>query len=382
MKPFILALCLLLSTSCLYAQALPVAGLDSANAVVILPPTQHMFQFSIPNTSTGPITSWQYVLTYLNGSPITTQTTSIYSPQFTYSLLPPISSVVLRLKQIVTDGQVSDSTTVLIPINCQVVTPALDYWISASPVSGGVVTFCAQTTDYSFGRDVSVQSPFLLSSGVHPQTACGTDTFSLPGPVRVCVQYWQCTCCGITHYLCDTFNMPCWRAPVVDFSTQVSGLSVQFQSTVTATAGATFDWDFGDGTTDSGASPTHVYSAQGMYYPCLTVVDTCGTTTVCDSIFAGLTAIGNPMAWQHSLRCIPNPNSGQFALILDSPLADHILVQVTDLQGRVLHVQDWDKPDGPGQLDLDLPLASGMYFLRLMPRSGVPAAMRMEVLGE
>jgi hypothetical protein len=56
-------------------------------------------------------------------------------------------------------------------------------------------------------------------------------------------------------------------------------------TTVTFNAGCSYDsdgtivsyqWDFGDGTTGSGPTPTHVYSASAAYSVTLTVVDNDG----------------------------------------------------------------------------------------------------------
>jgi PKD repeat protein len=58
-----------------------------------------------------------------------------------------------------------------------------------------------------------------------------------------------------------------------------------FQFTETSTYGASFLWNFGDGTTASSASPTHSYSSEGTYFVCLDVLDACGNlSSNCQSI--------------------------------------------------------------------------------------------------
>ena len=42
-----------------------------------------------------------------------------------------------------------------------------------------------------------------------------------------------------------------------------------------------YAWDFGDGTTGSGATPTHIYEAAGVYLVVLTLTDDCATTSRC-----------------------------------------------------------------------------------------------------
>ena len=46
---------------------------------------------------------------------------------------------------------------------------------------------------------------------------------------------------------------------------------------------ARYEWDFGDGMTGSGASPTHVYNKSGIYQVLLTVTDDSGTIRSSDS---------------------------------------------------------------------------------------------------
>lgn len=52
--------------------------------------------------------------------------------------------------------------------------------------------------------------------------------------------------------------------------------------------GATFAWDFGDGSTSTVPNPSHTYAAAGVYYVCLTVSNTNAggtcTETWCDSV--------------------------------------------------------------------------------------------------
>jgi large repetitive protein len=70
--------------------------------------------------------------------------------------------------------------------------------------------------------------------------------------------------------------------PVADFSaTPTSGtapLTVQFTDTSTGSP-ATWLWDFGDGTTGTDESPSHVYTSPGVYSITLTATNGAGTNT-------------------------------------------------------------------------------------------------------
>ncbi len=51
------------------------------------------------------------------------------------------------------------------------------------------------------------------------------------------------------------------------------------------TTGAnTFAWDFGDGTTSSEATPQHVYHSTGVFIVCMTATNSCGATSMCDTL--------------------------------------------------------------------------------------------------
>ena len=64
-------------------------------------------------------------------------------------------------------------------------------------------------------------------------------------------------------------------------------------------AGATYDWDFGDTNTGTGATVMHQYATAGLYYVTLVITDTnpsgCSSTNVIDlTIQVGASSPGNP----------------------------------------------------------------------------------------
>lgn len=70
--------------------------------------------------------------------------------------------------------------------------------------------------------------------------------------------------------------------PLADFNYTVNGLVATF--TDMSTGATSYHWDFGDGNSDTTANPVHTFSQNGTYNVCLTVSDSCGSDTICDSV--------------------------------------------------------------------------------------------------
>ena len=76
-------------------------------------------------------------------------------------------------------------------------------------------------------------------------------------------------------------------AKSLDFTYSGSGFSVNFinQSIIICSdTNQVYLWTFGDGDSSALRSPTHNYPSNGKYQVCLTISDSCGTQSFCDSI--------------------------------------------------------------------------------------------------
>lgn len=144
--------------------------------------------------------------------------------------------------------------------------------------------------------------------------------------------------------------------PYSDFSIldtlRCTSSSVGFTEQATG-LGLKYNWDFGDGTNGSGATPNHFYTKEGTYSVALTVVDTFGCTSKMTKL-ASVT-ISNPVA---------------AFTISDSAARCTLPVQATS-QSQNYNSLSWDFGDGATSI-LDNPFhlytVPGVYQLQLIAK--------------
>lgn len=153
-----------------------------------------------------------------------------------------------------------------------------------------------------------------------------------------------------------------------------NGQSVTFQST--ATIGLQFAWNFGDPTSVANTSqlfsPTHVFTAPGVYTVSLTVTNVatgCKSTTTQEITVTGF---GNDFAEVFKLNAAPNPFAGQTKIKYVLPEnANNVSIEVYDMIGRnVATILNGEyQAAGTYVFDYkneDLQTSSGVYMVRLI----------------
>jgi PKD repeat protein len=178
---------------------------------------------------------------------------------------------------------------------------------SVTGVSGSdiTVTFVNQsagnglTYDWQFsdGSSATDQNPVLtFQDGVYSATLTVTNV------------------CGETATYTDDVNA-CDMVEVDFTYTAISnGLSVEFTATTTQGAAVNYTWDFGDGNTGSGSSPTHTYAAEGLYDVTVTAENACGDAfTETQNVDVITIGIGD-VAFENNISVYPNPNNGLFTV--------------------------------------------------------------------
>lgn len=114
-----------------------------------------------------------------------------------------------------------------------------------------------------------------------------THTFPGQGVYTTCLVTSNGNC---SDTVCQTVTIGCPPPPVA-YSVTTGGLVASFTDNTPGTP-VGWLWDFGDGNIGTQQNPTHTYAVAGTYTVCLTVTDTCGTDSACQSV----TVCPNPVA--------------------------------------------------------------------------------------
>ncbi len=140
--------------------------------------------------------------------------------------------------------------------------------------------------------------------------------------------------------------------------------------------GATYAWDFGDGSTSTDPNPAHTYAAAGVYYVCLTVTNTNAggtcTDTWCDSVDTNLPprphhpghhhrdagSSATDMSSDVKVSVYPNPMSENATIYLENTSGNATL-RVYNLSGQIVLTKQVGNGDNNiNRTNLD----AGIYF--------------------
>ena len=157
-------------------------------------------------------------------------------------------------------------------------------------------------------------------------------------------------------------------------------------STYSQSGSVSYLWDFGDGTSDTGQFPTHVYTQAGTYALCITViavgqnanmVSTC-KDTYCDTLtvdstgaisYKNVNVVLNVYSPEQMnveennnqyVSLYPNPSHGSALLELEH----ESLILIYSMEGKL--IREWKSEGGKELLPV---LAPGTYFVRIKDQS-------------
>jgi hypothetical protein len=108
------------------------------------------------------------------------------------------------------------------------------------------------------------------------------------------------------------YNCGCKEVPEPKFSYSVSNGSTVTMN-YTGTSYSSIKWDFGDGTTDNTASPSHTFPANSYQTICVTVTKNCGDNVYCENIPLWPTRV-NEVSPADGITLYPNPAQSQLTI--------------------------------------------------------------------
>lgn len=129
-----------------------------------------------------------------------------------------------------------------------------------------------------------------FADGVVSSLASPSHTYALPGTYNVCLIASNFLCGADT--LCQDLavtgvSSPCNALFNIADDTINPDPNAHYVYNLSYGATLTYLWDFGDGTTSTSATPSHVYSGTGPYLLCLSIDNGAGCTDMfCDSLIS------------------------------------------------------------------------------------------------
>ena len=127
-------------------------------------------------------------------------------------------------------------------------------------------------------------------------------------------------------------------------------------------------WNFGDGQTSTQQNPGHIYTTQGIYDVSLTITNIFGTNTSTKSAFIYIVANGiNDNKGDIEYAIFPNPNEGNFTLMLNSNQNFKSRIEIMNSFGQLVYNEDFEIIAGEMHKNLQLDnLSRGIYFVSII----------------
>lgn len=136
-------------------------------------------------------------------------------------------------------------------------------------------------------------------------------------------------------------------APQADFTFSDQGDGAYQFADQSRNAPISWSWDFDDGSGSSLQNPTHTFSNSGDYNVCLTVSNSAGSNTSCQTVTVLLSSL-ETLKERYGFRLFPNPVRNHLRIQMEYPGARAPLVSFFNFAGQHLQTQPLN-----GQLRLD-----------------------------
>lgn len=201
----------------------------------------------------------------------------------------------------------------------------------------------------------TVSAPYSIS-GLAPGTAydvwvadiCPGDTSAYYGPVSL-----------------TTASGPMPVAAMSQIADSISGGFQYIAFDATASTNATsYSWDFGNGTTGTGAFALGSYTSAGVYTVILTATNGCGSDTAMMTVLVDISLVENALS--RSLNVYPNPAREEVYLSFSSEASTPVEIKISEVSGKqVMLIRDAGHAGNyNSKLDVSQ-LADGVYMLEI-----------------
>jgi PKD repeat protein len=161
----------------------------------------------------------------------------------------------------------------------------------------------------------------------------------------------------------ETSYITVLTTPVASFDYDDEGGTVTFDNTTTGST--SWQWDFGDGESSTEENPIHNYTATGEYNVVLIATNECGSTTVEMTVQVIVTGIED-FENIEIFNVFPNPNNGNFTLVLEGIGADDLKLEIYNILGQSIYNELIDFRNGYFTKEYSFNnTAAGTYILQL-----------------
>ncbi len=244
-----------------------------------------------------------------------------------------------------TDGNGCKATSPTTTVNVSSAPlPTLTIIGSATMCQGDTVILKSSSADtYLWANSSSVADSIIItSSGTYNVTTTNTNA---------------CNGVGQSADVVVTVN------PVPVAAGGISSASGNILTFSNSSTGATsYNWDFGDGSGTSNATPTHAYASSGTFNVILTAFNSfgCSDTTLVQIIITGVEEIKSIS----SINLFPNPMNGQAKLELETSKRTDLKITMYDITGKeILVIANTEVASGKHNFNIDATeIPSGLYF--------------------
>jgi PKD repeat protein len=197
---------------------------------------------------------------------------------------------------------------------------------------------------------------YLWSNNLGTNATVTTPALSQTTTYSVTVTMGNCTAT-------DQVTITLLPLPAAAFTSNISGAQVSF--TNTSSNADSYDWDFGDGNVSIETSPGHTYENNDVYTVSLIANNECGADTAYETVEI-IIINTNDLSGQIIFGLYPNPNYGQFTMVLSGNSAQVVTYKMTNVLGQVLDEQFLSLNGGNLTKDFDYPnIVAGSYFITL-----------------